>query len=185
MDARLNDDTHLLEMKKELTKEGCQEIIHVAKSWDKAEVEGVDKIRKSKISWTNDQWLVDLVWEYMESYNEVTGLNYDLSGVEAIQITKYEKGDYYDFHIDGKGTHKNTVNGTVRKISMTIQLNDDYEGGDFQVALCKGGKVILETLEKGLGSIIVFPSILEHCVTPVTSGTRYSLVAWFIGSPFK
>ena len=94
MDARLNDDTHLLEMKKELTKEGCQEIIHVAKSWDKAEVEGVDKIRKSKISWTNDQWLVDLVWEYMESYNEVTGLNYDISGVEAIQITKYEKGDY-------------------------------------------------------------------------------------------
>ena len=112
-------------------------------------------------------------------------MNYDISGVEAIQITKYEKGDYYDFHIDGKGTHKNTVNGKVRKISMTIQLNDDYEGGDFQVALCKGGKVILETLEKGLGSIIVFPSILEHCVTPVTSGTRYSLVAWFIGSPFK
>lgn len=185
MDARLNEDTNLLEMKKELTKEGCQEIIRFAKSWDSAEVEGVNKIRKSKIFWTSEQWIIDLVWEYMESYNEVTGLGYDISGVEAIQITKYEKGDYYDFHIDGKGSHKNTVNGTVRKISMTIQLNEDYEGGNFQVALCKDGRVITETLGKGVGGIILFPSTLEHCVTPVTSGTRYSLVAWFIGKPFK
>ena len=185
MEARLNNDTHVLEMKEELTKENCQEILRLAKSWEKAEVEGVEEIRNSKIFWTSEQWIIDLVWKYMESYNEVTGLNYDISGVEAIQITRYEKGDYYDFHIDGKGSHKNAVNGKVRKISMTIQLNDDYEGGDFQVALFKRGKVIIETIAQGTGSIILFPSIVEHSVTPVTSGTRYSLVAWFIGVPFK
>ena len=35
------------------------------------------------------------------------------------------------------------------------------------------------------GSIIVFPSHLWHRVRPVTSGTRYSLVTWNLGKPFK
>jgi len=26
---------------------------------------------------------------------------------------------------------------------------------------------------------------MEHQVTPVTKGTRHSLVAWFVGPPFK
>ena len=34
------------------------------------------------------------------------------------------------------------------------------------------------------GSIIVFPSHLYHQVTPVTEGTRYSLVMWNLGRPF-
>ena len=38
---------------------------------------------------------------------------------------------------------------------------------------------------KNAGSVIVFPSFMEHQVTPVTKGTRYSLVAWFVGPPFK
>ena len=35
------------------------------------------------------------------------------------------------------------------------------------------------------GSMIVFPSYTYHCVTPVTKGTRYSLVLWANGEPFK
>ena len=35
------------------------------------------------------------------------------------------------------------------------------------------------------GSIIVFPSFVWHRVTPVTKGTRYSLVVWSLGYPFK
>jgi hypothetical protein len=26
---------------------------------------------------------------------------------------------------------------------------------------------------------------MPHCVTPVTKGTRYSLVLWVLGDPFK
>jgi PKHD-type hydroxylase len=40
-----------------------------------------------------------------------------------------------------------------------------------------------ETLSKG--SIIVFPSFVWHRVKPVTKGTRYSLVMWNLGYPFK
>jgi len=35
------------------------------------------------------------------------------------------------------------------------------------------------------GSIVVFPSDMEHRVAPVTKGIRYSLVVWFVGPPFK
>jgi PKHD-type hydroxylase len=35
------------------------------------------------------------------------------------------------------------------------------------------------------GSIIVFPSFIHHLVTPVTEGTRYSLVIWNLGKMFR
>ena len=192
MDANLNEELNILELKGEVPSDVCKKIIDVVKDWEKGTVETPDReikgernIRKSDIFWSYDQWIFDYIWKYMDVYNEITGLRYDISGVESIQITKYEKGDYYDFHFDGKGSHKNVVNEKVRKISMTIQLNEEYEGGEFQVAWCDEGKLLTETLGKSKGSILLFPSLLEHCITPVTSGIRYSLVAWFVGVPFK
>ena len=38
---------------------------------------------------------------------------------------------------------------------------------------------------KEKGSIIVFPSYEFHKVAPIIKGTRYSLVIWFLGKPFK
>jgi len=38
---------------------------------------------------------------------------------------------------------------------------------------------------KPKGSIIVFPSHIYHQVKPVTEGTRYSLVIWCLGKPFR
>ena len=35
------------------------------------------------------------------------------------------------------------------------------------------------------GSIVVFPSFVWHRVKPVTSGTRYSLVIWNLGYPWR
>ena len=60
-----------------------------------------------------------------------------------------------------------------------IDLNFDFEGGDFEI---RGKDDRVPKLEEG--SIIVFPSFLEHRVTPVTEGIRYSLVSWFVGPPY-
>ena len=35
------------------------------------------------------------------------------------------------------------------------------------------------------GSIVVFPSFVWHRVKPITKGSRYSLVVWNLGDPFK
>ena len=69
---------------------------------------------------------------------------------------------------------------------MTILLNDDYEGGNFQFGFFNKGDVSITTPEFSTrGSIIFFPSFMHHQVAPVTKGTRYSLVAWFLGPSFK
>mgnify|MGYP003307903561 FL=1 len=69
---------------------------------------------------------------------------------------------------------------------MTILLNDDYEGGDFQFATYAKEQCEIITPEYNKqGTVIVFPSDMEHRVLPVTKGTRYSLVTWFLGPPFQ
>ena len=64
-----------------------------------------------------------------------------------------------------------------RKLTFSLILNDDFEGGDFQL-------LHDETLEAKKGKILVFPSFLPHRVTPVTNGTRYVLFGWFYGPNF-
>lgn len=80
--------------------------------------------------------------------------------------------------------------GKVRKISVTVNLNspDDYEGGNlmFDFGHHTDGERFHECEEiRPQGSIIVFPSFVDHCVTPITKGTRYSLVLWCLGDPFR
>ena len=77
----------------------------------------------------------------------------------------------------------------VRKISMTVNLTNpkNYAGGnlkfDFGHHNAKRFHVCQEI--RPTGSIIIFPSHTHHCVTPVTRGTRYSLVLWSLGKPFR
>lgn len=95
---------------------------------------------------------------------------------------------------DGKLPEKYTTDpymiGKVRKISLTLNLNapGDYDGGNlkFDFGFHADGEQFHECEEiRPQGSIIVFPSFIDHCVTPVTKGTRYSLVLWSLGKPFK
>ena len=79
--------------------------------------------------------------------------------------------------------------GKVRKISLTINITDpnDYEGGDLKFDLGNHQEKNILTAHEGKsqGSIVVFPSFLDHCITPVTRGVRYSLVLWVLGEPWK
>ena len=104
---------------------------------------------------------------------------FDLTSFDqGIQLTKYEAPDqHYDWHVDrGMGTGQ-------RKLSLTLQLSDpqDYEGGDLELRF--GKDPIIADKERGV--MTLFPSYTMHRVTPVTKGTRYSLVAWVSGPPFK
>jgi PKHD-type hydroxylase len=153
------------------------------------------KKRECDIAWINDQWIYDLIWPYMEEANAQAGWGYDIKAAESAQITRYKKGGFYVFHNDGRSDNlsaynrpqNNFLHGNVRKLSMSILLNDDYEGGDFEFAMLDPvGKKVTKTPDfNKLGSIIVFPSFMMHRVKPVTKGVRYSLVSWFLGPPFK
>ena len=168
---------------KELSHEICQKLINLGKgNWNSAAV--VDKsivgARKSDIVWTKEQWVYDLIWDYMLTANEQAGWKYNIVAAESCQVTRYTKDGFYGWHIDGMGSHSELQDdGNTRKLSMSIILNSDYEGGDFEM---RGLDNQVPRLEEG--SIIVFPSFVEHRVTPVTEGIRYSLVSWFVGPPY-
>ena len=150
--------------------------------------------RRSDIAWINEQWVYDLIFPYMESANQKAGWNFDIRASEPLQLTRYKPGGFYYWHKDGCGDHLSTykrpeneyLNGRVRKLSMTILLNDAYQGGDFQFSALSQAEIKIQTPKLGgIGSIIIFPSFMQHRIAPITSGVRYSLVAWFLGPPFK
>ena len=82
---------------------------------------------------------------------------------------------------DGSNCTNENIYGYARKLSMTVVLNSDFEGGEFQIRGLQKDQQVPPLKE---GSIIVFPSFIDHRIKPVTKGVRYSLVAWFLGPPF-
>ena len=183
---------------KVISHEICKKLINLGKGkWNQATTFGSAKegkslvgIRKSDIVWINEQWVYDLIWDYMLTANERAGWKYNIVAAEDCQVTRYIKDGFYTWHKDGMGSHNEVINepdnkflhGNTRKLSMSIVLNSNFEGGDFEmVGLDDENKV--SSLEEG--SIIIFPSFQDHRVAPVTKGIRYSLVAWFLGPPFR
>ena len=105
MDASLNEESGLFIYPHEIEDSVCQRIIGLAgNGWEASEVEsdfGSDvldtSLRRSEVFWTREEWLIALIWSYMDAYNEVSGLSYDIRSVEPIQLTKYARGDFTIF----------------------------------------------------------------------------------------
>ena len=142
--------------------------------------ENQDTLRKSKLLWIEaNNLLVRVLWSYVLEINQ--HFQFNLSGYENVQLAKYEKGDFYDWHKDTKEDNS----GSERKLSATLQLSkpEDYEGCELQ--LFNGAKELEELPIKNQGSLIVFRSDEWHRATPVTEGIRYSLVLWASGERLK
>lgn len=109
--------------------------------------------------------------------------HYDLSGCyEAAQLGVYKAGNkgHYDWHVDAS-----IRPGRVpRKLSVALMLSDpsEFEGGNLEIKPYNDEPI---QLEQKRGRAWFFPSYMLHRVTPVTSGTRRSLVLWVGGPPFK
>ena len=140
-----------------------------------------DATRKNDIVWVpQNTELFDLIYTYIASANKQVW-NYDLSGMEDVQLGRYENGGHYDWHID---SDEICSQGFQRKLSCSVQLTDEdqYEGGELLLQEPLGKEY---TVSRKQGSIIVFPSAVKHKVTPVISGKRFSAVAWMRGPAFK
>jgi PKHD-type hydroxylase len=147
-----------------------------------------DPVRTSNIKWIphTEEW--DWLYQKLMHYAEIANnelWHFDLhSAPENIQYTEYyaTENGHYGWHQDlGPGEL------SIRKVSMTVQLSDDteYEGGDLQ--FWYGGDSLEEcdNAPKGKGTVVIFPSYLNHAVKPVTKGTRKSFVLWLGGGHFK
>jgi|TARA_R110002020_G_scaffold10244_3_gene39490 PKHD-type hydroxylase len=166
---------------------------------NKDQVKNMQRKRKSDLVWLNDTWIYKELHPYVHEANKNAGWNFEWDRSESCQFTKYRLNQYYDWHCDSWDKPYDKPDrldyGKIRKLSMTCQLTDgsEYEGGELEFDFrnydphmrdeARHLKKAKEILPKG--SIIVFPSFVWHRVKPVTSGTRYSLVAWHLGQPFK
>ena len=85
------------------------------------------------------------------------------------ELLKYPEGCFYTEHTD-------SFKAVPRAVSCSFILNDDFEGGEFAFF----NRELKYKLEKG--DALLFPSnfMYPHEVMPVTKGTRYSIITWFI-----
>jgi predicted 2-oxoglutarate/Fe(II)-dependent dioxygenase YbiX len=124
-------------------------------------------------------WLYDRLWAAARECNRQF-FCVDIAGVETnVQLGRYDSSDrgFYNWHTDFAGVRP------LRKLSISIQLSrpEDYDGGDLELMY----GIEPQKLDKARGTFIVFPSFLLHRVTPVTRGTRWSLVAWILGTRWR
>jgi len=167
------------------------EINKILEFWDddktfKAEVSGEelhkDELRKSSVMGIDNE--PENGWLYQKLASIAVAANnerywFDLLGFhEKLQLAHYGEGDFFDWHLDfGPGVN------SARKLSISIQLSDseEYEGGDLQFMVNQN----IISAPRTKGTVVIFPSFIIHRVTPITKGTRQSIVGWVTGPPFR
>ncbi len=139
-------------------------------------------VRRSQVDWLSNT--PDTAWVFEKLADVVSKINaehfrFELTGFgEPLQLTNYNQAEHGMY-----GWHQDFGGGISRKLSMAVQLTDpsEYEGGNLQMLTSSEP----QTVRKQRGLIAVFPAYMLHQVTPVTQGSRQSLVAWVSGPQFK
>lgn len=90
-----------------------------------------------------------------------------------IRFNRYDQGQIMRCHIDHIKSLFSPPEQGIPVLSMIINFNDDYEGGDLAFWDDYAPKL-------GVGDIIAWPSLFlyPHRVDEVTKGKRYSGVLW-------
>ena len=144
--------------------------------------------RKCKMSVIENDDVMKFVFAQFNEVNPATDIwQFNLSYFENVQYLRYNGGDdHFDWHNDMMiSDDKNDP--MTRKLSMTLMLShkEDYEGGEFEFASVRAGQLNTKEINLDYGDILIFPSLMEHRVKPVTSGVRNVLVSWAWGPLFK
>ncbi len=141
-----------------------------------------DDLRKSSVIFLDDNEEMKWIYEKLKMIAIAANHEYfwfDILGFhQKLQLTQYSEGDFFDWHLDFGAAEI-----SARKLSVTVQLSDpdDYEGGDLEFMINQ--KTVKAPRDKG--TIVVFPSFIMHRVTPITKGTRKSIVGWVSGPPYR
>ncbi len=171
--------------KKKIPAEVCELLIKEAQEEDfetaaiSSENTIDPKIRNAKIQFLEiNHWFEGVMMNHARYANESAGWGYKFNTTEPIQIAKYEKDEFYDWHQDCylPGVPK----AEIRKLSIVALLSDpkDFEGSGLFI------DGVDENLLVNQGDLVVFPSYFKHQVKPVVVGTRVSAVAWVRGPSF-
>lgn len=109
----------------------------------------------------NTKWIFEKLSEFFreETKLKITAIK------NKIHFHKFVTGDWF-------GRHNDAIDN--RMYAVGVLLNENFEGGDFK--LYNPNEY---TLNKTVGNAYIFESKIEHEITPILSGERYSLL-WFL-----
>lgn len=130
-------------------------------------------------------------WAYeriakMVAANNAEYYRYDIQGLcEFLVFLRYDTPLTADVEAGHYNWHQDIGGGlsSLRKLSTVTQLSrpEDYDGCRLRMFT----NMDFDPGQVGLGDTVTFPSYTPHCVTPITRGTRYSLVSWITGPALR
>ena len=161
----------------------CDRIISQASNFESAGVyrgsfdpQVAKDVRNNQTAWGKENWVYEMIEPHLTHAIKYAGWDFEISTAEPYQVAKSEVGEFHNWHQDGVGPIKG--DSLTRKLSLSLILNDDFEGGELEV-FPHG------PMNFSKGTMVFFPSFQTHQVHPVTKGTRYSLVVWFVGNSWR
>jgi hypothetical protein len=120
------------------------------------------KYYSKQIDYNEDtKWLFDKLKTFFEEQSNIQ----IKKNKEVIHFHKFVKGDWFGKHNDIREN---------RLYAVGVLLNNDFEGGDFK--LHNPNEYILD---KQIGNTYIFDVRIDHEITPILEGERYSLL-WFL-----
>ena len=140
------------------SKEECESIIlyndtHIT-NWRM----GDRKYNSQPINYSLDtKWLFDKLKDFVEVETNIE--------IRTIHFHKFTKGDWFGKHNDIRDE---------RVFAVGVLLNDNFDGGDFKLYNPDEVK-----LDKVTGNTYIFDVKINHEITPILEGERYSLL-WFL-----
>jgi hypothetical protein len=144
------------------TKEECESII----SYNETDITnwrmGDRKYNSQPINYSLEtKWLFDKLKDFVERETKI-----EIKTIKkTVHFHKFTKGDWFGKHNDIRDD---------RVYAVGALLNDDFNGGDFKLY-----NPTELTLNKLTGNTYIFDVKIEHEITPILNGERYSLL-WFL-----
>ena len=127
----------------------------------------------------------DWVWDRLEKHKNIYSKH--ANSFWPLVIRTYRVGDQLGIHQDGSKE--------IRRTAISVYLNDDFDGGEFQIfdwEMNYSGKEIshkpthgIKTFKPEAGVMIQVPLYVPHGVTPVIKGVRKQLLTWTLGDKIK
>ena len=181
--------------KKLFSSAECDKIIeyYTSQSYEQASVVNIEESTQNSIVSTTDDdarkghvvfcdhKVPEMNFAFQKLYYSVLWANFGWSvfPLRFLQITEYDSetdGGYYKFHRDIIHNHN-----PQRIISSVTQLSkrEDYTGCNLIFQKNSGAPEIEQYLDQG--DTIFFTAVELHEVTPIKTGNRFSLTAWYEG----
>lgn len=132
------------------------------------------EVDTSRVLTTPDRKIIDA--RVLKGVDEAVGIykrkfpDCRMSQDTGYVYVQYKEGEFFKQHTD------KFFNSRARSVTISIALNDDYEGGEW----CWWDRQIVKKL--ATGDAVMFPStwLFPHEILPVTRGTRHAMVTWFV-----